>query len=104
VIERGATVRDSIVMHGSTVAAGAILDHAIVDKAVVIGPGARIGFGDAAPRAAARDIVTDGLSVIGKGARIPAGIVIGRDCIIAPETPESHFPAREIQAGTTVGP
>ena len=104
VIERGATVRDSIVMHGSTVAAGAILDHAIVDKAVVIGPGARVGFGDAAPRAAARDIVTDGLSVIGKGARIPAGIVIGRDCIIAPETPESHFPAREIQAGTTVGP
>jgi glucose-1-phosphate adenylyltransferase len=104
VIERGAIVRDSIVMHGSTVAAGAVLDRAILDKEVVIGAGARVGSGEPASQPAVRGIVTEGLTVIGKDARIPAGIVIGRDCIVAPETPAECFPAREVRSGTMVRP
>ena len=64
-VERGATVRDSVILNGARIRENAIVESAVIDKDVVVGPGARVGGGD-----------SGAITVIGKGAGIPAGAVI----------------------------
>ena len=44
-VDVGAVVRDSIVMFDSVIRSGAVVDRAILDKEVVVGPGAIVGEG-----------------------------------------------------------
>ena len=44
-VDVGAVVRDSIVMFDSVIRSGAVVDRAILDKEVVVGPGAIVGDG-----------------------------------------------------------
>ncbi len=45
-VEEGAIVRDSIVLFDAAIGAGAVVDRTVIDKEVVIGPSAYVGFGD----------------------------------------------------------
>jgi len=87
-------VRDSIVMHDSHVAAHAVLDHAILDRDVQVGAGTRIGEGDAStPNAACPEHLASGLTIVGKGARVPGGLTVGRNVRIGPKVVEKDFTA-----------
>ena len=44
-VDPGAVVRDSIIMFDTVIRAGAVVDRAIIDKEVSIGPNAIVGFG-----------------------------------------------------------
>ena len=44
-VDVGAVVRDSIVMFDSVIRSGAVVDRSILDKEVVVGPGAIVGDG-----------------------------------------------------------
>ena len=48
-IEKGAVVRDSIVMQGTHIGACTVVDKAIIAENVTIGANAEVGFGDYAP-------------------------------------------------------
>jgi glucose-1-phosphate adenylyltransferase len=100
-----AVVRDSIVMNDSWIGAGAVLDRVIVDKGVVVGAGAQLGSGDdMQPNAAEPDRVNTGISVIGKGARVPAETAIGRNVVVRPKANEDAFAAfrGQVPSGATV--
>jgi glucose-1-phosphate adenylyltransferase len=100
-----AVVRDSIVMNDSWIGPGAALDRVIVDKGVVIGAGAQLGYGeDSRPNAAEPDRINTGISVIGKSARIPAEITVGRNVVVRPKVNESAFAGfrDQVPSGTTV--
>jgi glucose-1-phosphate adenylyltransferase len=103
-IARGAVVRDSIVMFDTVVGAGASVDRAILDKDCVVGEGARIGDGDdLRPNRDEPERLFAGITLVGKHARIPAGVVIGRNCRIDPSVVEEDFGAkRTIRSGETV--
>src|SRR5262249_34701729 len=82
-IEPQAVVKDSIVMHDTVVATGATLDRAIVDKDVRIGRGTRLGHGDEmTPNRACPEHLSSGLVVVGKRARLPEGLTVGRNARI----------------------
>ena len=102
IVERGAIVRDSVILHGCRIEAGAVLDRVILDKLVRVGPGARLGMGEVAANARYPDILSCGVTVIGKGSIIPAGMRIGRGCVVSPNMQERDFSAPEIPSGTTV--
>jgi len=103
-VAAGAVVRDSIVMFDAVVGDGAVLDRAIVDKEARIGAGARIGVGD--KLTANRDEperLYAGITLVGKRARVPEGIQIGRNCRIDPGVMERDFgSARSVVSGATV--
>ncbi len=103
-VERGAVVRDSIVMFDTVVGEGASVDRAILDKDCVVGKGSRIGDGDdLRPNRDEPERLFAGITLIGKRARIPAGIVIGRNCRIDPSVVEGDFGGhRTIRSGETV--
>ena len=103
-VARGAVVRDSIVMFDTAVGEGAVIDRAIVDKDCVIGPRARVGDGDELrPNRDEPERLFAGITLVGKRARIPAGVKIGRNCRIDPSVVEADFGRRRtIRSGETV--
>ncbi len=85
VVKKGAVVRDSIVMHDTVVDEGCQVDYSIIDKQCRLGAGAVVGMGTSAT--ANREFpghLDCGISVIGKGGRIPGGARVGKNCIIYP--------------------
>ncbi len=103
-VDIGAVVRDSIVMFDTVVRAGAVVDRAIIDKEVSIGPNAVVGYGDD------MDVVnrqeptrlTSGITVVGKRAVVPSAVRIGRNCKIAGDVRGSDFTSRVVRSGGTV--
>jgi glucose-1-phosphate adenylyltransferase len=67
-IERGARVEGSVVMDGVVIGEGAIVRRAILDKNVIVPPGARIGV-DLDLDRERYDVSAGGITVLGKGAR-----------------------------------
>lgn len=102
-VGRGAVVRDSIVMHGSEIGEGAVVDRAILDKLTVVGAGAHVGEGpaDRLNEAFPTHLET-GLSVVGKEARLPRGVRIGRNCLVFPGVREEHFDGPALPTGATL--
>lgn len=102
-IERGAAVRDSIIMHDAVIRAGAQVHRCILDKEVEVGAGARIGVGDDnPPNEHEPSYLNTGVTLVGKGAQVPGGAVLGRNCRVDPYVAFDDFRRREIPGGTTV--
>jgi glucose-1-phosphate adenylyltransferase len=96
-----ATVEDSIVMHDARVLPGATLHGAIVDKQVRIGENVVIGVGEPVPHREHPHDLSNGLSVLGKGAEVPAGTRIGRNTLIETRVHETDF-VGDVPSGSTV--
>ena len=100
-----AVVRDSIIMNDTWIGPGAVLDCVIVDKEVVVGANTRLGHGDdMTPNRAEPDRINTGITVVGKGAHIPAGTEIGRNVVVRPWVGEAHFAefGGKVPSGTTI--
>lgn len=102
VVERGATVRGSILFHNTVVRAGARLDRAILDKGVEVGSDAEIGTGATVPNAAYPASLTCGAVVIGKGTRVPPAARVGRGCIVRPWLDADAWPTRDLAPGSSL--
>ena len=104
-VDPGAIVRDSIVMFDTVVRAGAVVDRAIVDKEVSIGPNAVVGLGndyDTVNRQEPARLNT-GITVVGKRAVIPAGVRLGRNVKVLEGVRPSDFGGRRtVASGGTV--
>jgi glucose-1-phosphate adenylyltransferase len=102
-VEEGAHVMDSVVFHDTVVAQGAVVQRSIIDKECCIGSGCWIGCGeDYTPNKDEPDNLVSGITVIGKGARLPPGLRVGRNCKIDPGVRESDFSTLSIPSGTSV--
>ncbi len=103
-ISPGAIVRDSVLMNDTWVGPGAVLDRVIVDKNVVVGAGVRLGYGEdlSTPNQEQPDKLNTGVTIVGKGAHIPANIRVGRNVVINADRDEENFPANEIMSGATI--
>lgn len=103
-VSPGAIVRDSVVMNDTWIGPGAVLDRVIIDKQVVVGAGARVGFGDdlTVLNAQQPDKLSTGISVIGKSAHIPPGISIGRNVVINADRDTEDFPGGDVASGETI--
>jgi glucose-1-phosphate adenylyltransferase len=66
-----ATVSDSVLMDGVDIGRHAVVRRAILDKNVVVAEGARIGM-DAEDRARGFHVTDSGITVVGKGMKVPS--------------------------------
>jgi glucose-1-phosphate adenylyltransferase len=104
-VDPGAVVRDSIVMFDTVIRAGAVVDRAIVDKEVSIGPNAIVGMGADydTPNRQEPGRLNTGITVIGKRAAIPAGIRLGRNVKVNEGVrPSDYGGRRSVPSGGTV--
>ncbi|MFU8795778.1 MAG: glucose-1-phosphate adenylyltransferase subunit GlgD [Dehalococcoidia bacterium] len=102
-VEEGARVVDSIVFDDTVIAKDAVVHRAIIDKQCYIASGCRLGNGDDyAPNRDEPANLNCGITVVGKGARLPAGLVVGRNCRIDPDVQEADFPELSVPSGSSV--
>jgi glucose-1-phosphate adenylyltransferase len=102
-VKKGAVVRDSIVMQDAVVGEGCQVAYSIIDKQCRLGSGTIVGAGSGAT--ANREFpghLDCGISVIGKGAVIPAGVRVGKNCIICPGADLSHRRVKAVNDGETI--
>jgi glucose-1-phosphate adenylyltransferase len=91
-VAEGAVVRDSILMNDTIVGRDAVIDCAILDKEVVIGSGAHIGYGtDMALNRMEPKNLSTGITVVGKRVRIPPGLKLGRNVRVDADVVEADF-------------
>lgn len=102
-VEKGAVVRDSVIMNDTIIRAGAIVNSSVLDKGIEVGANAQIGAGkDNTANQLEPANLNTGITIVGKMAQIPAGAVIGRNCRIDPSTKPSDYSSLEIPSGSTV--
>jgi len=71
-IDSGAKVIDSIVFERASIGAGSVVHRAILDKDVVLAPGAQVGVDREADEARGFTVTASGITVVGKGVRVEA--------------------------------
>jgi len=102
-IGKGTRVRDCVMMHDSVIGEKCVLDYSIIDKNCMVGSGTVIGTGDkSVPNSLYPTHLDCGISILGKGAVVPPGAKIGRNCIIYPGVDIGREGAREVESGETV--
>jgi glucose-1-phosphate adenylyltransferase len=104
VVDVGASVRDSIILFDSVIRTGAVVDRAILDKEVAVGPGAIVGEGadfDVVNRREPGRLNT-GITVVGKQAVIPRGVRLGRNVLVGEGVRAADFQSRIVKSGSTV--
>ena len=63
-------MKDSVILHDVRIGRGAVVRRAIIDKRVVVPPGAQIGVDHEKDRQNGYTISQGGITVIGKGDRV----------------------------------
>jgi len=81
-----------------------VVDRAILDKEVTIGPSAVIGEGTdlTIPNRQEPARLYTGITVIGKRSVVPRGIRVGRNVKIGGDVRASDFVSRVVRSGSTV--
>ena len=98
-IEKGAVVKDSIIMQDSVIGAGAIVEKAIIAEDVKVGANAHLGVGEYAdskfdPKVYQFDLVT-----VGEHSVIPEGVKIGKNTAISGVTEPNDYPDGQLESG-----
>jgi glucose-1-phosphate adenylyltransferase len=101
-VGKNSRIIDTIIYHDSVVGTNSLIEKCIIDKQVAIGNSVRIGIGEAVQNRKYPKHLSTGITVIGKGASIPSGVNIGKNCIVAPDTRLAARASKNIRSGSTV--
>lgn len=98
-IEKGAVVRDSIIMQGSRIGADAKVTKAIIAEDVSVGAGAELGVGDYAPSTYNPKVYQFDLVTVGEHSVIPDHVKIGKNTAISGVTVPEDYPDGLLASG-----
>jgi len=101
-VEEGAVVENSIVMSNSFISSGSRIDHCILSEDVKVGKNVVIGEGENIPNKLRPQIYNTGITVVGEGAQIPDGAIIGKNVEIDMYADESDFCSHKVPSGFSV--
>ena len=94
IVRAGAVVRESILLTDCTVGSGAVVERAVLDKRVRVGENARVGGG-----IHNTEIL---LTLVGKNAELPPGIVVEPGAEISTDVAPTDFEELYVKAGQSV--
>jgi len=103
IVEKGAFIKDSVIMHDTVIKSGASVNRCIIDKRVVIGRNCTLGIGN--PENVNTEFpeqLNSGITLIGKWAEIPDEAKIGTNCIVYPMAAKTDFNTLSFQDGSTI--
>ena len=102
-VEEGATVVDSILFDDCHISAGAVVERSILDKTAFVGAHSHVGWGDDyTPNQEEPEVLHSGITIVGKRARIPTSIRVGRNCIIGPGVREEDVAGDYVASGSSI--
>ena len=101
-IEKGAVVRDSIIMKHTRIGAGSQINKSIIAESVDIGENVVTGVGEEAPNVLKPAVYGFGLVTIAENSVIPSGVKIGKNTAISGETTVEDYPDGELVSGGAI--
>ena len=101
-IEKGAVVRDSIIMKHSRIGAGSQIDKSIIAESVEVGENVVTGVGEEAPNVLKPAVYGFGLVTIAENSVIPSGVKIGKNTAISGATAAEDYPDGELVSGGAI--
>jgi glucose-1-phosphate adenylyltransferase len=103
VIHPLAVVKNSVILNDVEIKPGAIVENCIIDKHTIIEEGAMVGFGeDMEPNIERPDLLSTGITVVGKSVRIPKNMVVGRNVRIFGSANLTEIPENIVYSGSTI--
>lgn len=104
VIHPLATVKNCVILNDVIIKSGAIVENCIIDKHTVIEESAMVGVGDDnTPNKERPDLLSTGITVIGKHVNVPKNMVIGRNVrIFGYLDLEKKVPDNIVYSGQTI--
>ena len=99
IVHPNATVINSVILNGTEIHEGAHIENAIIDKNSVIGKNVKIGVGENIPNIERPDLLSSGITVVGKSVHIPDNTQIGKNVRIFTT---AKFASLEIKSGETL--
>ncbi|SFK88054.1 glucose-1-phosphate adenylyltransferase [Lachnospiraceae bacterium KH1T2] len=101
-IEKGAVVRDSIIMSNTHIGAGCEINKAIIAEDVTIGNNVRLGVGDEVDNDTKPNIYNHGLVTIGEKSEIPSGLTVGKNSVLVGSFELGEFEGSTVPSGKTL--
>ncbi len=101
-VEKGAVVKDSIIMSNVTINAGSYIDKAIICEEAVIGRDVKIGVGANVINEELPNIYYSGISVVADKAVVPDSVTIGKNCVISGVSEKTDYTKNELASGKTI--
>jgi glucose-1-phosphate adenylyltransferase len=101
-VREGATVSNSVILNGCIIGQGSVVNETIIDKHAIVGRDVRIGEGELSPNKCHPSLLDSGLTLIGREARLPDNLRVGRNCLIRSRAKESDFPSNDLLSGLCV--
>jgi glucose-1-phosphate adenylyltransferase len=94
---------DSILFDDCHISTGALVERSILDKMAFVGAHSHVGWGeDYTPNQEEPEVLHSGITIVGKRARIPTSIRIGRNCIIGPGAAEEDVAGDYVASGSSI--
>ncbi len=104
VVEDGAIVRNSVIMHDCRIGKQAVVENVVSDKDVNFGKGCQVGVsGENVPNQDFPKYLTTGITILGKGAMVPPNTVVEKNCVIYPRVTAEHYAGNLISSGQSAG-
>ncbi|MGN0153953.1 MAG: glucose-1-phosphate adenylyltransferase [Lachnospiraceae bacterium] len=101
-IEKGAIVKDSIIMNNTVIGAGSVVNKAIIAENVVVGKNVELGVGEEAVNEYKPQIYSFGLVTIGENSTIPDNVKVGKNTAIYGPTDSSEYPDGLLKSGSSL--
>lgn len=104
IVEKGAVVRNSVIMHDCKICSNAKVEHVVSDKDVIFGKWSQVGVsGENTPSQDFPKYLNTSITILGKGAVVPDDKTIEKNCVIYPRVTEAHYSASVVESGQSVG-
>ena len=102
IIEKGAVVRDSIIMAGTVVGENSLLDNCVIDEKCQIGKNVQMGVGEDVANELKPAIYNTGITVLGMNSVVPDDVVLGKNCVVSGVTVAADYPDGKLESGKSV--
>ena len=102
VVHPTAVVKNSVILNNTVIEANAHIENAIIDKNCVIGKNVVIGDFDNVPNKERPDLLKSGITVLGKGIKIPKNFRVGKNVRIFSGVKFDKFVDGKIESGETL--
>ncbi|MBO8434661.1 MAG: glucose-1-phosphate adenylyltransferase [Tyzzerella sp.] len=102
IVEKGAVVRDSIIMENSVIGAGSYIERCIIDENCTVGENVKMGIGENIENESKPKIYNTGITVVGDNTTIPSNVEIGKNCVLYGNTVESDYPENRLLSGKSI--
>lgn len=102
IIHPNAKVSNSVILNETIIKSGAVIDHAIIDKNTIIGENVMIGSLENIANIERPDLLSSGISVLGKNVIVPDNLVIGKNVRIFSKVDLREYKQKTISSGLTI--